>query len=59
VLTALAAAVHDAGAELIVDGVRDARQAGWWRRAGADTARGAFFAPAAPAEDIAGLLGGH
>jgi EAL domain-containing protein (putative c-di-GMP-specific phosphodiesterase class I) len=59
VLTALVAAVHDAGAELIVDGVRDAQQAGWWRRAGVDTAQGAFFSPARPAEDVVDLLGGR
>jgi diguanylate cyclase (GGDEF)-like protein/PAS domain S-box-containing protein len=59
VLTALVAAVHDAGAELIVDGVRDAQQADWWRRAGVDTAQGAFFSPARRAEDVVDLLGGR
>jgi diguanylate cyclase (GGDEF)-like protein/PAS domain S-box-containing protein len=59
VLTALTAAVHGAGAELIVDGVRNARQAAWWRRAGADTAQGPFPGPAAPAGDVAGLLDGR
>jgi EAL domain-containing protein (putative c-di-GMP-specific phosphodiesterase class I) len=37
--------VHSTGATVIVPGVDTAEQAQWWRDAGADAARGAYFGP--------------
>ncbi|MGH3787509.1 MAG: putative bifunctional diguanylate cyclase/phosphodiesterase [Pseudonocardiaceae bacterium] len=41
---------------VIVAGIDDTEQADWWRQLGADSARGAAFAPAVPAKDIPKLL---
>lgn len=56
VLTALVAAVHSAGSEVIVGDVVDEQQAHWWRAVGVDTAHGAFFSPPRPATEIANIL---
>ncbi|MEU3269945.1 EAL domain-containing protein [Saccharomonospora sp. NPDC006951] len=53
---ALVPLAQKAGASVAVDGVSTARQATWWRDAGADTATGDLFgAPCAPG-DISGRL---
>jgi EAL domain-containing protein (putative c-di-GMP-specific phosphodiesterase class I) len=43
-LATLPSLVHQAGATVIVDGVRTAADADWWREAGADLATGDHFA---------------
>ncbi|PWV84010.1 diguanylate cyclase (GGDEF) domain-containing protein [Prauserella marina] len=47
---------HKAGASVTVDGVTTARQAAWWRDAGADTATGELFGAPCPPCDITGRL---
>lgn len=59
VLTALVEAVHQAGADVVVDGVEDERQAHWWRSLGVDVAQGTFFAAAALPDDVRDLLRGN
>ncbi|RKT57301.1 putative bifunctional diguanylate cyclase/phosphodiesterase [Saccharothrix australiensis] len=53
----LLAAVRAAGATIVVDGVRTAAQADWWRAAGADAGRGDFFGAACPPADVAAFFG--
>jgi EAL domain-containing protein (putative c-di-GMP-specific phosphodiesterase class I) len=39
----MVALVHEAGATVVVDGIRSAAEADWWRGAGADLATGPLF----------------
>lgn len=55
-LTALMPLMRDTGAVVVVAGVDTPEQADWWRRAGADSARGAAFGPPCPPEDIPAQL---
>jgi diguanylate cyclase (GGDEF)-like protein/PAS domain S-box-containing protein len=48
--------VHSAGATVIVPGVDTAQQAQWWRDAGADAARGAYFGPPVWPQELHDLL---
>lgn len=48
--------VHSAGATVIVPGVDTAEQAQWWRDAGADAARGAYFGPPVWPQELYNLL---
>jgi EAL domain-containing protein (putative c-di-GMP-specific phosphodiesterase class I) len=48
--------VHSAGATVIVPAVDTAEQAQWWRDAGADTARGAYFGPPVWPQELYHLL---
>ncbi|MBB5960389.1 diguanylate cyclase (GGDEF)-like protein [Saccharothrix tamanrassetensis] len=51
---ALVSAVRASGVTIVVDGVRTAEQADWWRTAGADAGSGDFFGAACtPAEVVA------
>lgn len=40
--------IHSTGATVIVPGIDTPEQAQWWRAAGADSARGAYFSPPLP-----------
>ncbi|MGH3823032.1 MAG: EAL domain-containing protein [Pseudonocardiaceae bacterium] len=48
--------VHSTGATVIVPGVNTPEQAQWWRSAGADSARGAYFGAPVPASELPTLL---
>ncbi|MGH4024458.1 MAG: putative bifunctional diguanylate cyclase/phosphodiesterase [Pseudonocardiaceae bacterium] len=55
-LTTLVPLIRDTGAAVVAGGIDCARQAGWWRDIGADSARGALFgAPCGP-DEMARLL---
>jgi len=58
VLTALIAAVHAAGVQVIVDGIQNQAQRAWWQGVGADIGQGVLFAPVGVPADIGALLGG-
>lgn len=51
--------VHDCGATVIVAGIDTPEQAEWWRSAGADTARGAFYGAAVAPEEAVDLVRAH
>jgi diguanylate cyclase (GGDEF)-like protein/PAS domain S-box-containing protein len=48
--------LHRTGATVIVPGVDTPEQAQWWRSAGANSARGAYFSPPVPASELPKLL---
>jgi diguanylate cyclase (GGDEF)-like protein len=55
-LTTLIPLIRRTGTRVVVAGVDTAEQADWWRRLGADSARGAAFGPPGTAEDMMGRL---
>lgn len=55
-LASLVPLIRQAGTAVAVAGIDDAEQADWWRGAGADSARGALFAPPVPTQDVPALL---
>lgn len=57
-LTTLVPLIHSTGTAVVVAGVDSPEQADWWRSIGADSARGAAFAPPCLPEDIPRLLAG-
>lgn len=56
IATELVAAVHAAGATVIVDSVTTRDQADWWCQVGADAATGPLFAPDGPHDSVDALL---
>jgi EAL domain-containing protein (putative c-di-GMP-specific phosphodiesterase class I) len=56
IATELVAAVHAAGATVVVDSVTTRDQADWWRQIGADVATGPLFAPDGPHDSVEALL---
>ncbi|MFY9808634.1 MAG: EAL domain-containing protein, partial [Pseudonocardiaceae bacterium] len=48
--------IRRTGATVVVTGIDDAEQARWWRGAGADSARGAAFAPPVASQAVPALL---
>ena len=56
ITTETIAAVHAAGATVIVDSVATRDQADWWRQVGADAATGPLFGPDGPHDSVDALL---
>jgi EAL domain-containing protein (putative c-di-GMP-specific phosphodiesterase class I) len=52
IATELVAAVHAAGATVVVDSIATRDQADWWRQVGADAATGPLFAPDGPHDSV-------
>jgi diguanylate cyclase (GGDEF)-like protein/PAS domain S-box-containing protein len=48
--------VHSTGAAVIVPGIDTPAQAQWWRNAGADSARGAYFGAPVPESELPSLF---
>lgn len=55
-LITLVPLIRRTGTAVVVAGIDTPEQAAWWRQAGADSARGAAFAPPCPAQDIPAQL---
>jgi EAL domain-containing protein (putative c-di-GMP-specific phosphodiesterase class I) len=56
IATELVAAVHAAGATVVVDNITTRDQADWWRQVGADAATGPLFAPDGPHDSVDAML---
>jgi EAL domain-containing protein (putative c-di-GMP-specific phosphodiesterase class I) len=57
-LAGLIPLIRRTGIAVAVAGIDDDAQADWWRGAGADSARGAVFAPAVAGQAVPALLRG-
>jgi diguanylate cyclase (GGDEF)-like protein/PAS domain S-box-containing protein len=55
-VTAMVPLIRRTGTAVVVAGIDTPEQADWWRQIGADSARGAAFAPPCPPEEIPALL---